>query len=70
VARSLIEAIRQGEWDFEPELPASDGVEATEAIPGTREKLKILAERLSNGLPLWHPRDRLNYERMNEPQQG
>ena len=68
--RSVLEAIRDGEWDYEPELPASEGVEATEAIPGTQAKLEILAQRLSRGLPLWHPRDRLNYERMNEPQQG
>jgi len=66
VPRSVLEAIREGEWDYEPELPASDGVEATKAIPGSTEKLTVLADRLRRGLPLWHPRDRLDYEAWNE----
>ena len=60
--RSVLEAIRDGEWDYEPELQASDGVEATKAMPGSVEKLDVLADRLRMGLPLWHPRDRINYE--------
>ena len=32
------------------------------AIPGTEEKLNILAERARAGLPLWHERDRADYE--------
>jgi hypothetical protein len=66
VARSVLDAIRAGEWDYEPELPTSEGVEATKAIPGTSEKLDVLADRLRRGLPLWHPRDRLDYEAWNE----
>ncbi len=64
--RSVLDAIRAGEWDYEPQPQASDGVEATKAIPGTPEKLDVLAERLRCGLPLWHPRDRLDYEPWNE----
>jgi hypothetical protein len=31
-------------------------------MPGTTEKLDVLAERLRLGLPLWHPRDRMSYD--------
>jgi hypothetical protein len=30
-------------------------------LPGSDEKLAILADRLKSGLPLWHPRDSRNY---------
>lgn len=60
--RSVLEAIRNGEWNYEPELQASEGMEATRALPGTREKLDVLATRLRLGQPLWHPHDRLDYE--------
>jgi hypothetical protein len=62
VPRSVLEAIRNGEWNYEPELQASEGMEATRALPGTREKLDVLATRLRLGQPLWHPHDRLDYE--------
>jgi len=62
VPRSVIDAIRQGDWNFEPGKDEPVNVKATTALPGTMEKLDILAERLSKGLPLWHPRDRLTYE--------
>ncbi len=56
--RSVLEAIKLGFWDFEP--PAVDGgeYEATDAMPGTKAKLDVMAERVRAGLPLWHPRDR------------
>ena len=60
--RSVLEAIREGEWNYEPELQASEGGEATGAMPGSIEKLDVLADRLRLGQPLWHPRDRLDYE--------
>ena len=31
-------------------------------MPGTAEKLDVLAERLQQGLPLWHPSDRRSYD--------
>lgn len=31
---------------------------ATEAMPGSPEKMAILSERIRNGLPLFHPQDR------------
>ncbi|WP_425614580.1 hypothetical protein NA78x_004453 [Anatilimnocola sp. NA78] len=64
--RSVLEAIRDGEWNYEPDQQAAEGVEATGALPGTTEKLDVLAERLRQGLPLWHPRDRMDYEHLNE----
>jgi hypothetical protein len=55
---SVLDAIKMGHWDFEPaEVPASQ-YDSTDAMPGTREKLEVLAQRLRNGFPLWHPKDR------------
>jgi hypothetical protein len=51
-----------GIWDFEPESLSGNRYSATEAMPGTAEKLEILAERLQRGLPLWHPSDRVEYD--------
>jgi hypothetical protein len=31
-------------------------------MPGTVEKLDVLAQRLQRGLPLWHPRDKMSYD--------
>ena len=64
--RSVLEAIKQGDWSFEPsEGPATavkeGGNAATTAMPGTAEKLDVLAERLLRGQPLWHPADRRSY---------
>jgi hypothetical protein len=57
-----LDAIKLGLWDFEPESVGGSRYSATEAMPGSEEKLKILAERLERGLPLWHPRDRMEYD--------
>jgi hypothetical protein len=62
VPYSVIEAIKQGVWDFEPTPEQDDSFDATQALPGTDEKLCILAARVQQGLPLWHPSDRLTYE--------
>lgn len=60
--RSLLEAIRQGDWSFEPSADAvGPPPNATDAMPGTEEKLVVLAQRLACGLPLWHPQDRQSY---------
>jgi hypothetical protein len=66
VPRSVIDAIRQGDWNYEPGKDEPVNLKETTALPGTMEKLDILAERLSKGLPLWHPRDRLTYEEESE----
>lgn len=31
--------------------------EATRAVPGTEEKVRVFAERIERGLPLFHPSD-------------
>ena len=58
---SVLDAIKSGIWDFEPEQQPSDDYDPTDALPGTDEKLTILAERVRRGLPLWHPSDRITY---------
>lgn len=58
MANSVLEAIRLGLWDYEPEDLAGDNFHATGAMPGTADKLSVLAERVRQGLPLWHPADR------------
>jgi len=61
VPRSVLEAIKQGQWNFEPVSDAAD-TEATHALPGSTEKLDVLAERLRQGLPLWNNSDRRTYD--------
>lgn len=63
VVKSVLEAIQAGEWDFEPQRLADPGFIATDALPGSPEKLEILARRIRDGLPLWHPEDRHTYDR-------
>jgi hypothetical protein len=60
--KNVLEAIREGNWLFEPEPVDPSRYRATAAIPGTPEKLDILAERARAGLPLWHERDRADYD--------
>ena len=64
--RSVLEAIKQGEWDFEPNGHQPVNLKATAAMPGTAEKLDVLAERLQQGLPLWHPSDRRTFDDENQ----
>lgn len=33
----------------------------TDAAPGSRAKVEVLAQRLLDGFPLWHPEDRESY---------
>ncbi len=59
---SVLEAIKLGIWDYEPNDERAPRFDATVAMPGTEEKLSVLATRIEQGLPLWHPSDRLNFE--------
>ena len=65
VAESVLNAIRNGIWNFEPEAE-EDGFCPTKALPGTQEKLDVLAERVRLGLPLWHPEDRRSYNDLDD----
>lgn len=60
--RSVLEAIKMGIWDFEPPEVECNQFDAADAMPGTREKLGVLAERARKGLPLWHINDRNDVE--------
>jgi hypothetical protein len=57
VPKSVLEAIRMGIWDYEPNDSVHECHEATLAMPGTRKKLDELARRVEEGRPLWHPAD-------------
>ena len=59
---SVLDAIRQGQWDFEPSDVNENDYDSTGALPGSAEKIRELAERAQEGLPLWHPRDRRSYD--------
>jgi hypothetical protein len=63
---SVIEAVRMGKWDFEPDDDDDPDFKATGAMPGTDEKLVVMAERVRQGLPLWHPEDRRTYDGTDE----
>ncbi|MFT5523558.1 MAG: hypothetical protein ACI9HK_001506 [Pirellulaceae bacterium] len=63
---SVLEAIKMGIWDYEPDDSEEETYEPTVALPGTDEKLDILAERVALGLPLWHPGDRRTYDDQEE----
>lgn len=60
--KSILEAIKLGLWEYEPPEVESDEFEATGAMPGTKDKLNTLAQRVHDGLPLWHPEDRDDIE--------
>jgi hypothetical protein len=62
VAKSVLEAIKLGIWDFEPREVGYAEFDAVDAMPGTSEKLTVLAERARRGLPLWHVSDRNDME--------
>jgi len=62
MARSVLDAIKVGEWDFEPRSTSVNQYSSTRAMPGTDEKVDILAERARQGLPLWHPSDRRTFD--------
>ena len=66
MVKSVLEAIKQGVWDFEPEVVEEKRFDATRAMPGTDEKLEVLAQRVRAGLPLWHGRDRTDYDEQQQ----
>ena len=59
---SVLEAIKLGQWDFEPTHLDDRQYRSTNSLPGSRAKLDVLAERARMGLPLWHPADRHDCE--------
>ena len=64
--KSVLEAIKLGVWDYEPERVQEGSFRATRAMPGSDEKLEVLASRVAAGLPLWHGADRTDYDDADE----
>ena len=60
--KNVLDAIRDGDWFFEPDEVDPRLYPATSAVPGTDEKLEVLAARVRAGLPLWHKSDRPDYD--------
>ncbi len=60
--QTVLDAIRLKRWNFEPHDIAREDYEACGSMPGTPDKISILAERVRRGLPLWHPADRQDCE--------
>ena len=60
--KSVLDAIKQGEWTYEPKTVDEDEFQSTCAMPGSDEKLSVLAARVEAGLPLWHGLDRTEYD--------
>ena len=67
MAESVLDAIRRGKFNFEPEETKRDSYNRTTAMPGSDEKLNVLADRIRHGLPLWHPEDRISYDEGQSP---
>jgi hypothetical protein len=62
VPNSVLDAIKMGLWDFEPDDVDDGQFDSTTAMPGTGEKLQVLAQRVQEGLPLWNAHDRTDYD--------
>ena len=46
---SVLEAIREGYWDYEPNKTDDSQFDSTRAMPGSKEKLDVMAERIASG---------------------
>lgn len=64
--KSVVEAVREGLWDFEPGELHPRQFDCTYALPGSAEKVEVMALRAERGLPLWHLEDRLTFDGLNE----
>ncbi len=58
MTRTSLDAIGQRNWQPEREERRESDFPCTDAEPGSPEKLQVLAQRIQQGLPLWHPNDR------------
>lgn len=65
MANSILEAVKMGRWDFQPHTVDYRDLEASDAMPGTREKLDILVEHLRRDVPTWHIDDCLDEDRLD-----
>ncbi len=65
MSNSILEAVKMGRWDFRPHTVDYDELEASDAMPGMREKLDVLAEHLRRERLIWHGDDRLDDDRFD-----
>lgn len=65
--KSVLEAIRMGIWDFEPREVEYDDFEAADAMPGTTEKLTVLAERVDGDFRCGTPVTETTWRRRRPP---
>ena len=49
---------QRGVWDRNEAFRPAPAEKATEAPPGSREKVRTMIERIHSGEELWHPLDR------------
>lgn len=59
--KSVMDAIANGDWTFEPKTTNPDEFQETDSLPGSEGKIHVMAQRAKQGLPIWHPEDRLVY---------
>jgi len=62
MVRSILDAVKQGDWDYEPTMLLEEDYDPVDAMPGTPEKLEAMAERVARGEPLWHDEDRADMD--------
>ena len=63
---SVLDAIRAGIQDYEPDPVTAEEFESTRAVAGSWEKIEELRRRVELGLPLWHPHDNVNRDDGND----
>jgi len=59
--RNVFEAILECGHDEDFVPMETEEHRATDAAAGSRAKIDILAERVRQGMPLWHAEDRCDY---------
>jgi hypothetical protein len=59
---NVIEALAHGKWNFIP----TPCLAPTDAKPGSREKVEVLALRVLGGFDLWHPADEKVLDKKND----
>jgi|GEM_PF-962817 len=68
-SKSVLDFIKAHRSDRDFELNEdAEGQQSTNSMPGSRAKLDTMAERVRQGLPIWHDNDRKELdERTIEP---
>lgn len=65
--RTVFTDLKELGHDMDFDAKPVKGFEPTHYEPGTKEKMEVLCERLSKGLPLFHPDDN---DRQSIPDKG